>query len=62
MCCSVERERLILGGAAAVGLLAMPEPRALDYFNGGRALQRMWLTATEHEIAVHPMTTLYAEL
>jgi molybdopterin/thiamine biosynthesis adenylyltransferase len=44
--------------ASAVGLLTMPEARALDYFNGGRALQRMWLTATEHALAVHPMTTL----
>jgi molybdopterin/thiamine biosynthesis adenylyltransferase/nitroreductase/GNAT superfamily N-acetyltransferase len=44
--------------ASAVGLITMPAARSLDYFNGGRALQRMWLTATAHGIAVHPMTTL----
>jgi molybdopterin/thiamine biosynthesis adenylyltransferase len=54
-------ERLALQSiqsASAVGLLTMPETRALAYFNGGRALQRLWLTATAHELAVHPMTTL----
>jgi hypothetical protein len=44
--------------AAAVGLITMTGSGPLDYFNGGRALQRMWLAATEHGIAVHPMTAL----
>jgi hypothetical protein len=44
--------------ASAVGLLTMPQSRLIDYFNGGRALQRMWLVATEQNIAIHPMTVL----
>lgn len=44
--------------AAAVGLITMPRSRAIDYFAAGRAVQRMWLTATELGIGVHPMTAL----
>ena len=36
----------------------MPAADAVDYFNGGRSLERMWLTAAALGIAVHPMTTL----
>jgi hypothetical protein len=36
----------------------MPLARPIDYFTAGRSLQRMWLTATERNLAVHPMTTL----
>jgi hypothetical protein len=36
----------------------MPSPCPLDRFNGGRALQRLWLAATELHLAVHPMTAL----
>jgi N-acetylglutamate synthase-like GNAT family acetyltransferase len=44
--------------ASAVGLITMQQSRPVDYFNGGRALQRMWLSATQRNIAVHPVTTL----
>jgi len=44
--------------AASVGLLTMPGAAADDYFRGGRALQRMWLAASEHNIAVHPIAAL----
>jgi molybdopterin/thiamine biosynthesis adenylyltransferase len=44
--------------ASAVGLITMPSFSSLDYFQGGRALQRCWLTATELEIAFWPMTCL----
>lgn len=45
-------------GASAIGLVVGPEGDRLAYVRGGRALQRMWLTATAHAIAVAPMTTL----
>ena len=47
-----------VAAASAVGLITMPTARSVDYLNGGRAVQRMWLTATALGIAVHPMTTL----
>lgn len=47
-----------LGGASAAGLITMPRKNAAAYFWGGRAVQRMWLTAAQRQIAVHPMSTL----
>lgn len=44
--------------SSAVGLILMRGTSPLDYFEGGRAVQRMWLTATEHHLAVHPTTAL----
>jgi molybdopterin/thiamine biosynthesis adenylyltransferase/nitroreductase len=43
--------------AAAVGLLTHRGRGATPYFDGGRALQRLWLTATAHDLALCPMTT-----
>lgn len=47
-----------IAGASAVGLLTMPTAHRVDYFNGGRAVERCWLTATELGLAFHPMTAL----
>ncbi|WP_437671655.1 Rv1355c family protein [Sorangium sp. So ce131] len=47
-----------IAGAMAVGLITMPRTGLTDYFQGGRALQRAWLTATQRGIAVYPMATL----
>jgi hypothetical protein len=47
-----------LAGASAVGLITMTRKDAAAYFWGGRAVERMWLTATQRQIALHPMTTL----
>ncbi len=44
--------------SAAVGLITMPRVGYREYLLGGRAMQRMWLTAATHGVAVHPMTTL----
>ena len=44
--------------ASAVALITMPGATRLDYFNGGRAVQRAWLTAAEHQVALQPMTAL----
>lgn len=51
--------RKSIAGASAVGLLTIPgghTPRAM--FEGGRALQRVWLTATARGYAFQPMTAL----
>jgi molybdopterin/thiamine biosynthesis adenylyltransferase len=47
-----------IAGSAAVGLITMPSSRPVDFFDGGRALQRLWLTATERNLAIQPMATL----
>lgn len=44
--------------SSAVGLLTMPESGHQDFFQGGRALQRFWLTATELGISLQPMSSL----
>jgi len=47
-----------MNDAAAVGRITVAGSGADDYFRGGRAVQRMWLTAAGMGIAVHPMTAL----
>ena len=41
--------------AAAMGLVTMPEYSRLNFVNGGRAVQRQWLKATELGYAYHPL-------
>lgn len=47
-----------LAGASAVGLITMTSKSPAAYFWGGRAMERMWLTATQRQLALHPMTAL----
>ncbi|WP_129352014.1 Rv1355c family protein [Sorangium cellulosum] len=47
-----------ISGAMAVALITMPRAGLEDYFQGGRAMERAWLTATQLGIAVYPMATL----
>lgn len=44
--------------SSAVGLITMPGSRRIDYLQGGRAMQRMWLAAHGLALSIHPMTTL----
>jgi hypothetical protein len=44
--------------ASSVALIAMPGSRPGDYFDGGRAMQRAWLTATQLHVAFQPVTSL----
>jgi hypothetical protein len=48
----------MIAAASAVGLLAFSGTDPLSYFDGGRAMQRVWLTATTLGLAFHPMTAL----
>ena len=50
--------RKLIAAASAVGLLTFGGTGPLSYFNGGRAMQRVWLTATALGLAFHPMTAL----
>ena len=47
-----------MAAAAAVGLLTITGTDARGYVQGGRAIQRVWLAATAHELAFQPMTAI----
>ena len=44
-----------MGSASLAGFLTMPSFDRVHFLNGGRALQRMWLKAAQHNIAFHMM-------
>ena len=48
----------LIAGSSAVGLIFAPQAGALDFFNGGRAFQRLWLMATRLGICIQPITVL----
>ncbi|MBL7501699.1 Rv1355c family protein [Frankia sp. CNm7] len=50
--------RELVASAAAVGLITFPGTTRDSYLRGGRALQRMWLTATALGLALQPITGL----
>ncbi|GIV32599.1 MAG: hypothetical protein KatS3mg031_0134 [Chitinophagales bacterium] len=47
-----------VAAASALGLITMPGTDSLHYFLAGRALERLWLYANLHQIALQPMTAL----
>ena len=47
--------RKAMGTASAAGFLSMPTFSELDFINGGRASQRIWLRATKLGLAFHVM-------
>jgi nitroreductase len=54
-----------IDSASALGMITMPKLDADNFFEGGRAVQRLWLAATEKGIAFQPMsihTFLFAKL
>src|SRR5579859_1278201 len=50
--------RRSIEAASSVALITMPGHCPLDYFRGGRSMQRAWLTATRLNIAFQPVTSL----
>lgn len=57
--------RKTIDAASCVALLTMPTWCSQSFFEGGRALQRFWLTATQLGVAVQPVassTFLFARL
>ena len=53
-----ELQRRALRTTAALALVTMSEGTTLHRLRGGRALQRVWLEATAHGLAVQPVTPL----
>lgn len=47
--------RKAIASASAVGLIVMPDYNPLNYFMGGRAVERMWLKATSLDVSIQPM-------
>ena len=41
-------------GSAAVGLITVPSFSENNFFEGGRALERVWLAANNDDISTHP--------
>ena len=50
--------RKAVAAASAFAVLTMPSSDRVSYFAGGRAFQRLWLTATTLHLGVQPMTAL----
>jgi molybdopterin/thiamine biosynthesis adenylyltransferase/nitroreductase len=50
--------RKAIACSSAVGMLTMPGVERIDYFRGGRAFERLWLTAAQFGLALQPMTAL----
>ncbi|MFN3404176.1 MAG: Rv1355c family protein [Cytophagaceae bacterium] len=47
-------QRKNVAGATALGLLTVPSFSCDTFYDGGRAMERVWLKATELNISVHP--------
>ncbi|WP_169733247.1 Rv1355c family protein [Cohnella panacarvi] len=50
--------RKMLASASNAALITMPSNRPIDYFNGGRAVQRAWLEATKQNVAFQPLSVV----
>ena len=53
-----EPARRAIAASSAVGLIVAAKSTPRDFFDAGRAFQRLWLTATVQATSVHPMATL----
>jgi hypothetical protein len=47
-----------IAGSAAVGLMRVPGCGPASFVRGGRAVQHLWLTATQLGLAIQPWTAL----
>jgi hypothetical protein len=50
--------RKSIAAASAVGLLLVEGTSPQDMLRCGRGMQRLWLCATQHELAFQPMTAI----
>lgn len=47
--------KMAVSSASSIALIAMSGHRPIDYVNGGRSMQRAWLTANALDVAVQPL-------
>ncbi len=50
--------RKLLINSSALALITMPKLDNANFYNGGIALERFWLTAANNKIAIHPFAAL----
>lgn len=48
--------------SSAIGLLTIPDYSPINYILAGRALQRMWLTATKYDVSLQPVQALVTQI
>lgn len=48
----------VYASSGAIGILTIPNTEDTSYLIGGRAFERMWLTAVTHNLSVQPITAL----
>jgi hypothetical protein len=53
-----QASRKAIAASSAVGVVTTSGTSPRDYFRGGRAMQRLWLTANAHGLAFQPMTAM----
>ncbi len=46
----------VITNASALAMLTMPKDDEFNYFEGGRAMERLWLTATKLNIGIQPIS------
>ena len=51
------RERI--ESSPAIGVVTIPGSAPADFVRGGQALERLWLTAQQLDVAVHPMSPVF---
>src|SRR5690606_14497229 len=44
--------------SGAIAVVSVPEASTEQFFTGGRAIQRLWLAATLHQLSMHPLGSL----
>jgi nitroreductase len=44
-----------IANASALCMITLPEYNLKGFFDGGRSMERFWLAATNHNLAVHPL-------
>ncbi len=48
-----------VGASSAVAVLTVPGDSPADYLRGGMAVERLWIRAEEHHLAVHPVSPVF---
>jgi len=53
------RTRMAVGSSSAVAIVTVPKADAASYMRGGAAVERVWLTAERHGLAVQPVSPVF---
>jgi molybdopterin/thiamine biosynthesis adenylyltransferase/nitroreductase len=53
------RTRMTVGSSSGVAIVTVPKADAACYLRGGAAIERVWLTAERHGLAVQPVSPVF---